>query len=520
MTLVAGVDSSTQSCKVVIRDAETGALVREGRAPHPGGTEVHPSHWWAALLQAISAAGGLDDVAAISVAGQQHGMVCLDESGNVVRDALLWNDTRSAQAALDLTAELGGPQAWADAVGLVPVASFTVTKLRWLAEHEPGNARRTAAVCLPHDWLTWRLAGALASGPFDPAAWADAPTPPLDHLTTDRGDASGTGYWSPFTGAYRLDLLKAAFGTVPLLPRVLGPTDEVGAASTGASASPAASGTGAGVSAGSTGLPGGGGVAGFGGVAGSGGVAGFGGAAGRVLIAPGTGDNMAAALGVGARPGDVVVSLGTSGTVFAVAETPSADPTGAVAGFADATGRFLPLVCTLNAARVMDAAARIAGVGLDELSDLALQAPPGADGLTLVPYLEGERTPNRPTATGSIHGLTLATSTRAHLARAAIEGMLCGLADALDALAMRPERVLLIGGAARSEAVRRIAPTIFGVPIAVPPPAEYVANGAAHQAATLVTTPDWHSEDTQTYEGEAAPEIRTRYTHATTHILD
>ncbi|MEV0386583.1 FGGY family carbohydrate kinase [Nonomuraea sp. NPDC050643] len=470
MTLVAGVDSSTQSCKVVIRDAETGALVRQGRAAHPEGTEVHPSHWWTALLRAIEEAGGLDDVAAISVGGQQHGMVCLDESGNVVREALLWNDTRSAQAALDLIGELGGPQAWADGVGLVPVASFTVTKLRWLAEHEPDNARRTAAVCLPHDWLTWRLAGALASGPFDAAAWQDAPTPPLDRLTTDRGDASGTGYWSPATGSYRTDLLKAAFGAVPLLPRVLGPAEEA--------------------------------------------------AGGRVVIAPGTGDNMAAALGVGARPGDVVVSLGTSGTVFAVAETPSADPTGVVAGFADATGRFLPLVCTLNAARVMDAAARITGAGLDELSDLALQAPPGAEGLTLVPYLEGERTPNRPTATGSIHGLTLATSTPAHLARAAIEGMLCGLADALDALAMRPERVLLIGGAARSEAVRRIAPTIFGVPITVPPPAEYVANGAAYQAATLVTTPDWGSEDTESYEGEAVPEIRARYARATRHILD
>ncbi|MGW4799301.1 xylulokinase [Nonomuraea sp. NPDC004297] len=477
MTLVAGVDSSTQSCKVVIRDAQTGALVRQGRATHPAGTEVHPSHWWTALLRAVEEAGGLHDVAAVSVGGQQHGMVCLDESGNVVRDALLWNDTRSAQAATDLTAELGGPQAWAYAVGAVPVASFTVTKLRWLAEHEPDNARRTAAVCLPHDWLTWRLSGALASGvPFSPDAWADAPLPPLSHLATDRGDASGTGYWSPATGAYRTDLLKAAFGAVPLLPRVLGPVEEVGAAVAGGP--------------------------------------------GAVLIAPGTGDNMAAALGVGARPGDVVVSLGTSGTVFAVAETPSADPTGAVAGFADATGRFLPLVCTLNAARVMDAAARVLGVSLDEFGSLALQAPPGADGLTLVPYLEGERTPNRPTATGSVHGLTLATSTPAHLARAAVEGMLCGLADALDALAMRPERVLLIGGAARSEAVRRIAPTIFGVPITVPPPAEYVADGAAFQAATLVGTPDWQSSETASYEGAAVPSIRERYARATGHILD
>src|SRR5919206_1040777 len=178
MTLVAGVDSSTQSCKVVVRDAETGALVREGRAPHPDGTEVDPAAWRAALRTAIDGAGGLGDVAAVAVGGQQHGMVCLDEDGAVVRPALLWNDTRSAGAARELTTELGGGQAWAEAVGLVPVASFTVTKLRWLAENEPENAARTAAVCLPHDRLTWELAGSPG-----PAA-----------LVTDRGrpDRLGT----------------------------------------------------------------------------------------------------------------------------------------------------------------------------------------------------------------------------------------------------------------------------------------------------------------------------------------
>src|SRR3954463_11845332 len=141
-TLVAGVDSSTQSCKVVVRDADSGRLVREGRAAHPDGTEVDPAAWWSALRTAVAGAGGLDDVAAVAVGGQQHGMVCLDEDGEVVRPALLWNDTRSAQAALDLIDELGGPQPWVDAVGLVPVASFTVTKLRWLRDHEPDNAAR------------------------------------------------------------------------------------------------------------------------------------------------------------------------------------------------------------------------------------------------------------------------------------------------------------------------------------------------------------------------------------------
>src|SRR4051794_38987240 len=196
MTLVAGVDSSTQSSTVVIRDALTGELVRSGRAPHPPGTEVDPNAWWDALQGAIADAGGLDGVEAMAVGGQQHGMVCLDSDGEVVRPALLWNDTRSAQAATDLTAELGGAQARADAVGLVPVASFTVTKLRWLAEHEPANAARTEAVCLPHDWLTWQLAG----------------RPGLGALVTDRGDASGTGYWSPAEEAYRPDLLERAFG--------------------------------------------------------------------------------------------------------------------------------------------------------------------------------------------------------------------------------------------------------------------------------------------------------------------
>jgi xylulokinase len=462
VALVAGVDSSTQSCKVVVRDAETGVLAREGRAGHPDGTEVHPDAWWAALSTAIDRAGGLTDVAAVSVAGQQHGMVCLDEGGTVVRPALLWNDTRSAGAAEDLIKEMGGGdvgrQAWADAVGLVPVASFTVTKLRWLADHEPDAADRTAAVCLPHDWLGWRLSTGDGR---------------LGALRTDRGDASGTGYWSAGSGAYRLDLLRHAFGRQPHVPVVLGPAEAGGELPTGAA------------------------------------------------LGPGTGDNAAAALGVGALPGDVVVSIGTSGTVFSVAETAAADPSGEVAGFADATGRFLPLVATLNAARVLDAAAAMLGVDHKELSRLALSAPPGADGLVLVPYLEGERTPNRPLSTGAVHGLTLRTGTAAHLARAAVEGMLCALADGLDALVAQgatAHRVILIGGGARSSAVREIAPTIFGCPVLVPPPGEYVADGAARQAAWVALRgaepPPWTTGEIQRYAAPPTPTIRERYAEA------
>ena len=467
MALVAGVDSSTQSCKVVIRDAETGKLVRSGRAAHPDGTEVDPAAWWTALQEAISQAGGLDDVAAAAVGAQQHGMVCLDQAGEVVRPALLWNDTRSAGAAAELVEELGGGEtgrrAWAEAVGSVPVASFTVTKLRWLARHEPENADRTVAVCLPHDWLTWRLGG----------------TGDLEALRTDRGDASGTGYWSPATGAYRLDLLERALGRTPAVPTVLGPAETAGQLPTGAP------------------------------------------------LGPGTGDNAAAALGVGAMPGDVVVSIGTSGTVFSVADAPAADASGTVAGFADATGRFLPLVCTLNAARVLDAAAGMLGVTLDELAKLALSAPVGADGLVMVPYLEGERTPNRPLATGAVHGLTLRTSTPAHLARAAVEGMLCALADGLDALLAQgatANRIILVGGGARSEAVRRIAPEVFGCPVLVPEPGEYVADGAARQAAWVLAggdqPPAWSAGQVQEYGGAGAPHIREQYAAARELILE
>ena len=471
--LVAGIDSSTQSCKVVIREADTGALVREGRAAHPPGTEVDPADWWRALQEALAGAGGLDGVAAVSVAGQQHGMVCLDEQGGVVRPALLWNDMRSAGAAAELVAELGGGDAsrgaaeWADAVGSVPVAAFTVTKLRWLAEHEPAAMARTAAVCLPHDWLTWQLAGG-----------GD-----LDRVSTDRSDASGTGYWSPAVGTYRPDLLRRACGREPAVPRVLGPAEPAGEVAPG------------GLAAGLV-PPG----------------------RGPVRLGPGAGDNAAAALGLGAAAGDVVISVGTSGTVFAVSDTPTADASGTIAGFADATGRFLPLVCTLNAARVLEAVAVILGSNLDGLSRLALSTGPGADGLVMLPYLEGERTPNRPDATGTLEGLTGANARPENLARAAVEGMLCGLADGLDAIravGIRVRRVLLIGGGARSEAVRRIAPAVFGVPVEVPEAAEYVADGAARQAAWLLVggeaPPAWALTATRRYESDPDPAVRDRY---------
>jgi xylulokinase len=472
MTLVAGVDSSTQSCKVVVRDLETGVVVRTGRASHPDGTEVEPRLWWDALQAAITDAGGLADVAAISIGGQQHGMVVLDASGEVIRPALLWNDTRSAQAGLDLIAEVGAAE-FARRTGSVPVASFTITKLRWLADAEPENAARIAAVALPHDWLTWRLRG---FGPDNPV---------LTELTTDRSDASGTCYFNPVTNEYDLDLLARALrrdensgaSSDVVLPRVLSPGDAAGLLN---------------------GLP----------------------EFSTTIIGVGASDNAGAALGLGAADGDVVVSIGTSGTVFAVTDTPSRDATGTVAGFADASGAFLPLVATLNAARVLDAIARLLGVDHDVLGTLALAAEPGSGGAVLHPYFEGERTPNLPNATATLTGLTLASTSRENLARAAIEGMLCGLADGLDAVLAQgvdAKRLLLIGGAAQNPAVSTIAAQVFDVPVVVPEPAEYVAFGAAVQAAWALSgsRPQWTVDETASPKPDHRPIIRQQYSRST-----
>jgi xylulokinase len=451
--LVAGVDSSTQSTKVVLCRYETGEIVGQGSAPHPGGTECDPQAWWEALQQAGN--GLLEHADAIGIAGQQHGMIALDEDGSVIRPALLWNDLRSASAAADLVAGSGGPQWWAAETGSVPTASFTVAKLRWLAEHEPANAARTASVLLPHDWLTWRLR---------------QPVPPMADATTDRGDASGTGYFSTPGGQWLGELAAAAVGHPLALPEVARPSAVVGQTAAGA------------------------------------------------VLSAGTGDNMAAALGLGLGPGDVAISIGTSGTAFAVSAVPAADPSGAVAGFADASGAFLPLVCTVNAAGVLSAASALTGTTLAELSDLALAASPGAGGISLLPYLDGERTPDRPGATGVLRGLTTANASRPNLARAAVEAVLASLAEAAALLTTQgvpQERVLLIGGGARSEAIRRLAPAVFGVPVLVPAAGEYVALGAARQAAWALAgtpaPPEWVPAILPTlYQGDPQPDVRRR----------
>ncbi|MFF4651988.1 FGGY family carbohydrate kinase [Streptomyces sp. NPDC001380] len=444
MAIVAGIDCSTRYTKIIACDAASGAVLRDNRAKHPvtappedspGATEIDPQVWLHSLGAAASG-GVLEGVRAIGVSAQQHGMVGLDAGGVLVRPALLWNDPRASGAAASLVEALGGPGPWAEAIGAVPAATYTIAKLRWLAEFEPASANRVAEVLLPHDWLVWQLLG-------HPR-----------RRTTDRGDASGTGYWSPVTESYRQDLVELALGHELRLPEVLGPAEAAGETPEG------------------------------------------------LLISAGTGDNMAAALGLGAGPGDAVVSLGTSGTVFAVHDEPLVDTSGTVSSFADATGRHLPLVGTLNAVQVLRRTAALLGVDLEGLSELALQSSPGSYGLVLLPYLEGERTPYLPHAAGTLAGLRAESMRREHVARAAVEGMLCGIADALDVLrgrGVRVRRVFLVGSAGRLAAVQHIAPLVLGVPVVIPPPGDYAARGAARQAAWALSggaePPPWELAD-------------------------
>jgi xylulokinase len=483
MPLVAGIDSSTQSTKVELRDVATGVVIGTGRSPHTATTpplsEQDPSVWWAALVLALGQAVASADhaspareIVALAVAGQQHGLVVLDRDGEVIRPAKLWNDTQSSPDADHLLEKLSAT-GWAEACGSIPVAAFTITKLAWLRRCEPDSFAKLAHVLLPHDWLNFKLTG---------------------NFVTDRGDASGTGYWSAAEHEYRLDLLSLVDDQREwsgVLPEVRGPREMAGVLSHDAA-------TELGLEAGTP-------------------------------VAIGTGDNMAGALGLGLNAGDVAISIGTSGTVFTTSTRATHDPSGAVAGFADATGNFLPLVCTLNASMVTDSIRGLLSLDHAEFDELALSAPSGSGGLSLVPYFAGERTPNRPNASGSLHGIRTDVN-RENLARSAFEGVVCGLLDGLDALAAAgvatdSGRLVLIGGGAQSTAYRQVLATLAERDVTVPDDSEIVSAGAGVQAAALATRSDvgeiarsWELGLGAHVEPEtcdvAAHEVRTRYAKA------
>ncbi|GAA3399098.1 xylulokinase [Streptomyces roseoviridis] len=467
--VVIGVDSSTQSTKAAVVDAEDGTLLALGRAPHTvtgesGARETDPENWWGALALAVAdalkqAAVPSAAVTGIAVAGQQHGLVALGADGRPLRPALLWNDTRSAPEAAALTTALGGPGAWLARTGSVPVAAMTAAKWQWLRAHEPATADRTAAVRLPHDFLTERLAGI---------------------AVTDPGDASGTCWYDTAHGAYDPELL-ALLGLDPAQLPAVAPSAATRAGSLTRTAADA------------LGLPPG------------------------IAVAVGTGDNMAAAVGLGlggAAGGDglldhPVVSLGTSGTVFAATRTRPASP--GLSGFAAADGGYLPLGCTLNCTLAVDRIATLLGLDRED-------AAPG-DGLVLLPYLDGERTPDLPHATGLLTGLRHSSTPRALLG-AAYEGAVFTVLRALDELltacgldpadqAVRDRPLRLIGGGARGRAWTGTVRRLSGRPLVVPAATELVALGAAALAAAAVTgaAPVALARAWGTGEGETLPPV-------------
>jgi xylulokinase len=452
--VVIGVDSSTQSTKALAVDVDSGEVLGEGRAGHTvsggAGRESDPREWWRALGEAVGGTGWADRAAAVSVGGQQHGLVTLDADGEPVRPALLWNDVRSAAQAAALVAEYG-PETWARRAGTVPGASFTAAKWQWLREREPEAVARTAAVRLPHDYLTERLTGVAA---------------------TDRGDASGTGWWTP--DGYDTALLDRLGLSEAMLPSVVPAGQPAGTVLPGLAGLPLRAGA---------------------------------------LVAAGTGDNMAAALGLGLRPGVPVLSLGTSGTVYAVTRGRPADPSGTVCGFADALDAWLPLACTLNCTLAVDRVAALLGRDRQAVE-------PGGSAVVL-PYFDGERTPNLPLASGLFHGLRQDT-TPGQLLQAAYDGAAYSLLAALDQVlaagaggsgadgsgadgsgadgsgAGADGELLLIGGGARGEAWQRTVLRLSGRPVRIPAAGELVALGAAAQAAGLLT-------------GERADEVARRW---------
>ncbi|WP_394214935.1 FGGY-family carbohydrate kinase [Brachybacterium vulturis] len=420
-------DSSTQSTKVVVVDALSGDLVHSSTAPHPEGTEVWPQRWW----DALRLAGGriLAQERALSITSQQHSTILLGRQGEVLRPAILWNDLRAMESGAALVRELGRDR-WLRGPGLLPDSAHPVSRLRWLREHEPDLAARVETVLLPHDWLTWSLLGR-----------REVPS-------TDRSDASSTGYWSIVDGDYDAELIRHSLGREVLTPEVLDPFAPAGMTAEG------------------------------------------------VLVGAGCGDNAATHLALASESGDMVISVGTSATVSMRTASPIADPTGRIDSMADARSGAIPIITMLNGARIIIATANMLGISPARLDKLAARAEPTAGGLVMLPYLDGERNPPRHAGAGALLGLSRGALTPESVARASVLGLACAIADAVDDLssvAGEPRRILLVGGGARSRALRQAIADLTARTIHVAPEREHAAFGAARQAAWMLTgvMPRW-----------------------------
>jgi D-xylulose kinase len=439
MPIYIGIDSGTQSTKALALDLDTGRAVASARAPHrligglpAGHMEQHPQDWTRALdtvLRAVTARVDRSRVRGIGVSGQQHGFVPLDQAGEVIRPAKLWCDTSTAEECELLTRALGGKAAVIKATGLPFLPGYTAPKILWLKRHEPSHFRRLRHVLLPHDYLNLHLTG---------------------NYTMEHGDASGTALMDVRRRRWSPDALAAVDRRLAgMLPDLHGSE-----------------------------LP-----------------------AGRLrpelarryrlptstLVSAGGGDNMMGAIGTGnVAPGVVTASLGTSGTIYAYSPKAIVDPRGEIAAFCSSTGAWLPLLCTMNVTLVTELFRELFGLSYGALDRAVKSVPAGSDGLLLLPYLNGERTPNLPAGRGVIYGLNLSNTTPAHLARAAMEGVTLGLnygLNRLGALGMTPREIRLTGGGAKSPAWRQMAADIFGVPVVKMVEDEGAALGGALQAA-------------------------------------
>jgi xylulokinase len=437
-----GIDCGTQSTKALLMDAVSGEICAVGRAAHgiiegsDGAREQDP-HWWtdatqAAVRQALEIAGPLD-VAGISVSGQQHGLVALDDHDEPVRPAKLWNDTSTAHEAEALTLAMGGEHAVLEATGNLFLSGYTAPKIAWLRDHEPDAYVASRRFCLPHDYLNLWLTGEFATEP---------------------GDASGTAYVDARTRQYAYRVLSILDGErdwEATLPPIRDSLSVIGSLRE--------------ETAERLGLPAG------------------------IAVAGGGGDNMCAAIGVGAVvEGPVVVSLGTSGTAFAFRDQPAIDPQGEAAAFCSSTGGWLPLVCTLNCTLATEWIRELSGLDRVGFEAALAESPPGARGLSFLPYLAGERTPNVPHAAASFAGLR-EDHVSSDLVRAVAEGVTLGLAYALRALSrsgVQPSDITLVGGGAASDGWAQLCADAFDLPVRRDRTPEAAALGAARQVANVV----------------------------------
>ncbi len=449
--LFIGIDSGTQSTKAVVLDFESGAILAHASEKYevldglpPGHMEQQPATWTKAVdstvascLQQIGARRS--EVRGIGVSGQQHGLVALDANDQPVRAAKLWCDTSTAAECEALAGAFGGAAGLIALAGNAVPPGFTAPKILWMKHHEPDNFAKTKSVLLPHDYLNFYLTGV---------------------KRMEFGDASGTGLLNVRTREWARELVDfidpRVHEMLPPLGSSLARHGELRAELRER-----------------WGLPEG------------------------VVVSAGGGDNMMGAIGTGnVTPGVVTVSLGTSGTLFACSDKPVIDPQGEVAAFCDSADQWMPLVCTMNVTVLTEQMREVFAWDIPQLEQHITAAPPGADGLLFLPYLNGERTPNLPGGTGVLHGLRTSNMTPAHLARAAVEGVTVGLAYGLTRfkdLGLTPSEIRLTGGGSRSAAWRQIVADVFGVPVVTLSTAEGAGLGAAVQAAFVACRESGHA---------------------------